>query len=65
MKTIEHMEGLKLCQHPGETWGIALANTLACLGVAASLAEEMAIVSSIMGDQAVWHRGTLLTGWSR
>jgi hypothetical protein len=64
VKTISHIKGLKGCEHKGETWGIALANTLTCLAVAASIPEEVTIVNDIMRGKGVWHRGHLLTGWS-
>jgi hypothetical protein len=64
VNTISHIKGLKGCEHKGETWGIALANVLTCLGVAASIPEEVQIVNSVMLGDAVWHRGHLLTGWS-
>lgn len=62
MKTIDHIKDLSLCVHNGETWGIALALTLECLGVAASIPEEVTIVNTIATGGAVWHRGALLTG---
>lgn len=62
MKTIEHGKGFSVCAHKGETWGIALANTLECLGVVASIPDEVNIVNGIMRGQGVWHRGHLLTG---
>lgn len=62
MKTIDHIKDLRLCVHHGETWGIALALTLDCLGVAASIPEEVAIVNGVATGDAVWHRGVLLTG---
>jgi hypothetical protein len=64
VKVMEHGKGFSVCQHPGETWGIALANTLGCLGISASIPEEVAIVEGVMTGLAVWHRGTLLTGRS-
>jgi len=65
VKTISHIKGLKGCEHKGETWGIALALAMSCLGVAASIPEEVEIVNSLAMDKAVWHRGHLLTGWSQ
>jgi len=65
VKTIEHQVAFSLCQHDAETWGIALANAMQCLGVVASLAEEAEIVHGLAVGNMVWHRGHVLTGWSR
>ncbi len=62
MKVIEHVEDLKLCPHGGDTWGVALANALVCLGVEASIPDEVTIVDAVMRGKGAWHRGHLLTG---
>jgi hypothetical protein len=58
VKTIEHM----MCMHRGETWGEALSRALTCLGVAASIPEENAIIDSARSGEPHWHRGHLLVG---
>lgn len=61
-KSIEHIKGLALCEHWATEWDVALANTLVCLKVGASRADEQAIIKGMKQGDAIWHGGHLLTG---
>lgn len=65
MKTVEHVTGLTVCLHTGDSWRVALSKTASCLQVGFSAAEEQLMVQEMAKGGAVWHRGNLLTGRTR
>ena len=64
MKIIEHFKdgSIEACAHRGDDWRVAIAHTMTCLGMGASVSDYQTMTRSFATEQPVWHGGYLLTG---